>query len=217
MNLGLVTSFIIGGMLMLSIIVMNINLSTSSADLTLTQVNKQHVQTITDMITYDIPKIGFAQNGKVSKYNDPSTGSAFQLIEVADTNRIVFNSDIDNDGEIDEITWELTTEKVYDSQPDLNQNVYKLVRKQNAPSYSEITTEISTGVTKFVINYYDEYGDDKADRMSTPVTGSNLEDIKQIDIQLVIQSKEKIRYSVGSDGRYVTSAWEKRYTPRNLQ
>lgn len=202
---------------MLSIIVMNINLSTSSADLTLTQVNKQHVQTITDMLTYDIPKIGFAQNGKVSKYNDPSTGSAFQLIEVADTNRIVFNSDIDNDGEIDEITWEMTTEKVYDSQPDLNQNVYKLVRKQNAPSYSEITTEISTGVTKFVINYYDEYGDNKADRMTTPVTGSNLENIKQIDIQLVIQSKEKIRYSIGSDGHYVTSAWEKRYTPRNLQ
>lgn len=215
MNLGLVTSFIIGGMLMLSIIVMNINLSTSSADLTLTQVNKQHVQTITDMMTYDIPKIGFAQNGKVSKYNDPSTGTSFKLIELADNDRIVFNSDIDNDGEIDEITWELTDEKVYDSQPELNQSIYKLVRKQNAPSYSEITTDITSGVTKFVINYYDEYGADKSDTLSTPVADPSV--IKQIDIELVIQSKEKIRYSVGSDGRYVTSAWEKRYTPRNLQ
>lgn len=217
MNLGLVTSFIIGGMLMLSIIVMNINLSTSSADLTMTQINKQHVQTITDMLTYDIPKIGFAPNGKVSKYNNPSTGSPYQLIEVADTNKIVFNSDIDNNGEIDKISWELTTEKVYDSQPAKNQNVYKLVRKQNAPSYSEIVTEITSGVTKFYINYYDKYGDEKTDKMTTPVTGSSLEDIKQIDFTLVIQSEEKIKYSVGSDGRYVTSAWEKRYTPRNLQ
>jgi len=215
MNLGLVTSFIIGGMLMLSIIVMNINLSTSSADLTLTQVNKQHVQTITDMLTYDIPKIGFAQNGKVSKYNDPSTGTSFKLIEVADNDRIVFNSDIDNDGEIDEITWELTDEKVYDSQPELNQGVLKLVRKQNAPSYSEIITDITSGVTKFVINYYDEYGAEKADTLSTPVADPSV--IRQIDFELVLQSKEKIRYSIGSDGRYVTSAWEKRYTPRNLQ
>lgn len=215
MNLGLITSFIIGGMLMLSIIAMNLNLSTSSADLTLTQINKQHVQTITDMLTYDIPKIGFAQNGKVSKYNDTSTGSAFDLIEVADNDRLVFNSDIDNDGEIDEITWELTDEKVYDSQPDLNQNVYKLVRKQNAPSYSEITTEITSGVTAFKINYYQQYGDDKSDTLSTPVADPTV--IRQIDIELVIQSKEKIRYSVGSDGRFVTSAWEKRFTPRNLQ
>lgn len=210
MNLGLITSYIIAAMLMLAIITMNINLSTSSSDLTLTQITKQHVQTVTDMLTYDIPKIGFAQNGKVTKYNNPSTGSSYQMIEVADSNRIVFNSDIDNNGSIDRITWELTDEKVYDSDPSKNQDVYVLVRSQNG-----VDTEITLGVKKFKINYYSEYGDNKADKLSTPVSDPST--IKQIDVELVMETKEKIRYSVNSDGRYVASAWEKRFSPRNLQ
>lgn len=209
MNLGLITSYIIAGMLMLAIVTMNINLSTSSSDLTLSQINKQHVQSITDMLTYDIPKIGYAQDGKVTKFTNPSTGSAYQMISVADTNKITFHSDIDNDGDIDQVTWELTANPVSTTN---NPNDYILVRSQNG-----VDTEIKLGVTKFKINYYDEYGDNKTNRMSTPVTGSSLENIKQIDVELVLESKEKIRYSVNADGRYVASAWEKRYTPRNLQ
>ncbi len=209
MNLGLITSYIIAGMLMLAIITMNINLSTSSSDLTLSQIQKQHVQTVTDMLTYDIPKIGFAQGGKVTKYNDPSTGSSYMMIAAADSNRISFHSDIDNDGDIDDVSWEFTTDPVGSTN---NPNDYILVRSQNG-----VDTEITLGVTKFVINYYDQYGDSKANKMSTPVSAANLSTIKQIDIELVIESKEKIRYSVNADGRYVASAWEKRFTPRNLQ
>ena len=210
MNLGLITSYIIAGMLMLAIVTMNINLSTSSSDLTLTQIQKQHVQTVSDMLTYDIPKIGYAQNGKVTAYTDPGTGNPYEMIETAEDDRLVFNSDIDNDGDIDEITWELTNTKVYASDPDKNQDVYVLVRSQNG-----VDTEIKSGVKKFTINYYDEYGESKANKMSTPV--ANTDDIVQIDFELIMESKEKIRYSVNSDGRYVASAWEKRFTPRNLQ
>jgi len=212
MNLGLITSYIIAGMLMLAIVTMNINLSTSSSELTVTQIQKQHVQTVTDMLTYDIPKIGFAQNGKVTAY-EVSPGVNYEMIEVAEDEKLVFNSDIDNDGDIDEITWELTDTKVYDSDPSKNQNVKVLIRSQNG-----VDTEIRSGVKKFTINYYDEYGETKANRMSTPITDPLVRaNIKQIDVELIIESKEKIRYSVNSDGRYVASAWEKRFTPRNLQ
>ncbi|NGP76948.1 hypothetical protein G3570_09910 [Balneolaceae bacterium YR4-1] len=214
MNLGLVTSYIIAGMLMLAIVTMNINLSTSSSDLTLTQITKQHVQTVTDMLTYDIPKIGFAQNGKVTKYNNPDTGTNYNMITIADNNRIRFYSDVDNNGQIDEVTWEFkTSEPVATTN---NPNDFKLVRSQrNMVTNVTESTEITLGVTEFVINYYDEYGDSKINKLSTPV--ANPDNIKQIDIELVMESKEKIRYSVNSDGRYVASAWEKRYTPRNLQ
>lgn len=194
---------------MLSILVMNLNLSTSSSDLTLSQITKQHVQTVTDMLTYDIPKIGFAQDGKVDTYNNPGTGNPYLLIKEADSSKIVFHSDIDNDGDIDEIRWELTADPVANTN---NPNDFVLVRSMNG-----VDTEIRSGVTKFTINYYDEYGEKKAAKMATPVSAANLDDIVQIDIELVIESREKIRYSVGSDGRYVKSAWEKRYTPRNLQ
>lgn len=206
MNLGLITSYIIAGMLMLAIVTMNINLSTSSSELTITQIQKQHVQTVTDMLTYDIPKIGFAQNGKVTTYEE-SPGNFYEMIEVADSDRIVFNSDIDNNNSIDEITWHLTTNEVSSTN---NPNDFILVRSQNG-----VDTEITLGVTKFVINYYDEYGANKVNKLSTPVADPTQ--IRQIDIELVIESKEKIRYTVNSDGRYVASAWEKRFTPRNLQ
>ncbi|MDX1586278.1 MAG: hypothetical protein R3222_06020 [Balneolaceae bacterium] len=214
MNLGLITSYIIAGMLMLAIVTMNINLSTSSSDLTLSQITKQHVQTVTDMLTYDIPKIGFAQNGKVTKYNNPDTGSNYKMITIADSDRLRFYSDVDNNGQIDEVTWEFKTSEPVTTTN--NPNDFKLVRTQRnmATNVSE-TTEITLGVTEFVINYYDEYGDNKTNKLSTPV--ANPDNIKQIDIELVMESKEKIRYSVNSDGRYVASAWEKRYTPRNLQ
>jgi hypothetical protein len=214
MNLGLITSYIIAGMLMLAIITMNINLSTSSSDLTLTQIQKQHVQTVTDMMTYDIPKIGFAQNGKVTTYNNPDTGTSYNMITTADDNRIRFYSDIDNNGQIDEITWWFDTSDAVTTTN--NPNDFKLVRTQrNMATNVTESTEITLGVTKFVINYYDEYGDSKANKLSTPVADPST--IKQIDIELVIESKEKIRYSVNADGRYVASAWEKRFTPRNLQ
>lgn len=216
MNLGLITSYIIAGMLMLAIVTMNINLSTSSSDLTLSQITKQHVQTVTDMLTYDIPKIGFAQNGKVTKYNNPDTGTNYNMVTIAEDNRIRFYSDVDNNGQIDEVTWWFKTSDPVTSTN--NPNDFKLVRTQrNMATNVTETTEITLGVTEFVINYYDEYGDSKANKMSTPITGATLDNIKQIDIELIMESKEKIRYSVNSDGRYVASAWEKRYTPRNLQ
>lgn len=214
MNLGLITSYIIAGMLMLAIVTMNINLSTSSSDLTLTQITKQHVQTVTDMLTYDIPKIGFAQNGKVTKYNNPDTGSKYNMITIANDDRIRFYSDVDNNGQIDEVTWEFKTSEPVTTTN--NPNDFKLVRTQrNMVTNVTESTEITLGVTEFVINYYDQYGDNKTNKLSTPV--ANPDNIKQIDIELIMESKEKIRYSVNSDGRYVASAWEKRYTPRNLQ
>lgn len=214
MNLGLITSYIIAAMLMLAIITMNINLSTSSSDLTLTQITKQHVQTVTDMLTYDIPKIGFAQNGKVTKYNNPDTGSSYDMITIAEADKVRFYSDIDNNGQIDEITWWFNTSDPVNSTS--NPDDYKLIRTQrNMATNVTESTEITLGVTEFVINYYDEYGDSKANKLSTPVADPST--IKQIDIELIMESKEKIRYSVSSDGRYVASAWEKRFSPRNLQ
>lgn len=210
MNLGLVTSYIIAGMLMIAVIMMNINLSSSSTELTLTQTTKQHVQTITDMITYDIPKIGFAMNDKVTAdiYDHPISGK-YRMIEVADSNRIVFNSDIDNDGTIEKVTWQFTTNAVTTSE---NPDDYILLRKVGTDE-----TEITLGVTHFRIRYYDLYGEPQAGKMSTPVASADLESIRQIEIKLVVQSRQKVRYNVNSDGRYVTSAWEKRFTPRNLQ
>ena len=194
---------------MISIVIMNMNVSNSSFELTMTQTTKQHVQTVADMLSYDIPKIGYARQGKVSKYPDPSNGgNPYSFIETAASNKITFNSDIDNSGTIDTITWELTSDEVSSTS---NPSDFILVRNVNGD-----ITEIKNGVSKFSINYYDRFGENKTDKMTTPVTGSALNDIVQIEIELVIESSETINYSFFSDGRYVRSSWDKRFTPVNL-
>jgi hypothetical protein len=188
---------------------MNLNLSSNSAELTLTQITKEHVSTVSEMLSYDITKIGYAQGGKVTEFINPATGNPYTMISYADSNTVTFNGDVDNDGNIDTISWELTDNEVATTE---NPNDLILVRKQGTEE-----TKIKVGVTRFSISYFDTYGEQKANRMNTPITGPDLEIIKQIEIELELQSRETISYRPGDDGRYISSAWQKRFTPRNLE
>lgn len=209
MNLGLVTSYVIAGVLFVAIVMMNLNLSSSSSELTVTQITKQHVATISEMLSYDITKIGYAQNGIVTDFTNPATGDAYKMISYADSNKITFNGDVDNNGSIDDITWEFTNSEVSTTD---NPNDFILIRKQGSEE-----TEIRIGVTRFHIAYYNKYGEQKENRMSTPISGSSLNNIKQIEIELILQSGETISYRPGDEGRYISSVWQKRFTPRNLE
>lgn len=200
MNLGLVTSFVIGGILLVSILMMNINLSISSQEMTLTQMTGQHTKAIADMVTHDIPKIGYNRSSKTNpKFN------------VADSNKITFYSNIDNsaDGSVEEITWVLTTTPVSATS---NPNDYVLKRIQDG-----VSTDITLGVTQFTINYYDQYGVSESGKMTTPISSSDFDKIKQIEIKLVVQSEQQLKTSVNGSGRYIRSAWEKRFSPPNLE
>lgn len=209
MNLSLITSYVIAGVLFVAIVMMNLNLSSNSSELTLTQTTKEHVSTISEMVSYDITKIGYAQSGKVSEFTNPATGDAYQMISFADSNKIIFSGDVDNDGTIDTITWEFTDTEVNTSE---NPNDFVLIRRHGSED-----TNIRLGVTRFKIAYFDDYGEKKINRMTTPISGSDLGNIKQIEVELVIQSSETISYRPGDDGRYISSAWQKRFSPRNLE
>ncbi|MDX1587055.1 MAG: hypothetical protein R3222_09930, partial [Balneolaceae bacterium] len=99
MNLGLVTSYIIAGMILVTMTTMTMNLSNSSTELTMTNMEKQHLNAISEMVIHDIPQIG---------YNRETLTDT--MIVVADSNRIVFDSNIDNstDGKVERVTWEYT-------------------------------------------------------------------------------------------------------------
>lgn len=201
MNLGLVTSYIIGGLLMLAILMMNINLSSSSSELSMSETTKERTSAIAEMITWDIPKIGYDLVEKI----DPDT--AFVQ---ADSNKITFWSNVDNSGGVEQITWEFTTNPVTSTS---NPNDFILRRVENG-----VATNITLGVTRFLIRYYDEYGDiDKSQKMTTPIAPANFANIRQIEIEIVCESAERLRTTVSADGRYIKSAWEKRFSPANLE
>lgn len=205
MDLGIVTSYVIAGMIFLAITMMTLSLSQSTTELTLNQNARKNVQTVGEMLNYDIPKIGY---NKVERIGSGS-------IDSATSNRITFKSNIDNsdDETIETVTWEFTDKPIAASG---NPNDYVLRRSQNWGKTGQDVTEITLGVTNFSIRYYSEYGQTEANAMATPVTGADLDKIKQIEIELEAESPAAIGNRSGSD-RYLRSAWKKRFSPGNLE
>jgi len=199
MNIGLVTSYIIAGIIMLSIFAMNMSLSNSSTELTINNMKKRHLSAVSETFSSDISKMGYNLNEKVSP-----------IITAADTNKISFRSNIDNsaDGSVETLTWELTSNEVTTTE---NPNDYILNRSVDGDM-----REIKLGVTKFVIRYYDTYGAAKDDSMSTPVSSADFSDIRQIRIMIELQSANKINLNTDG-GYYVRTMWEKRISPPNLE
>jgi hypothetical protein len=206
MNMGLVTSFVVGGILLIGILSLNMSMSNSSTELTLTQTTREKATGVQEMINHDIHKIGFNRNNKTSPV----------LVE-ADSHKIAFHSNIDNstDNSVELITWEFTNTSLGNGNP----NAYVLKRTVEDVDTGSIISEtpIRVGVTNFNIKYLDEYGQPVSNHMSTPVASSDLNSIRQLYITLELQSSAKVYQNTGDDGRFVRTIWEKRFSPPNLE
>lgn len=202
MNYGIITSFVIAGMVLLAIFTMNTSVSQSSVELTMSRNVKHHVNTVSDMISHDLSKIGYNWMGMI---DDP--------IQTADSAKIVFFSNIDNDksNTAERVTWKFTNSEVTSS---ANPNDYVLQRTvMNKSGSTTITkTDITLGITNFNLNYYSKVGSDTP--MATPV--SNPENIKQIEVELILESRVEFSRNRSSSGRYIQSVWQKRFSPINL-
>lgn len=205
MNVNLVTSYIIAGIILMSMLMMNIRVSNSSAEITLTQITREKAATITEMIYDDIPNIG---------YNLKSTTT--DLITIADSSKIQFYRKIDplTSGNPELITWTLTDVSVAETQ---NPND-KVLHRKVVTNGVEVITEIKLGVTDFRVWYFDEHGlstlPEDGEYLSMPVSSAMRDSIKQIYIALELQSPEPIME--GGQPRYIKSVWEKRFSPGNL-
>ncbi|MDZ7715674.1 MAG: hypothetical protein U5J95_05615 [Balneolaceae bacterium] len=199
MNIGIVTSYLVAGIILLSIIMMNVSLSNSSTELTLTNMKRQHMSGITQTITSDFNKMGY----NLTELLDP-------IFLAADSNRISFRSNIDNssDGSVETVTWTLTTTEDSNSE---NPNDYILTR-----SVDGNTMEIKQGVTRFSLRYYDTYGAPLNNNMAMPVSSSDFDQIRQIKVLIELQSKEMINTNTSGSSYYVKTFWEKRLSPPNL-
>lgn len=206
MNFGLVISYIIAGIIMLSIIKMNISVSQSATELTITQITREKTSAVTELISHDLQKMGYNR-----------TARANPAVKVANNNKIQFYSNINNssDNSAELITWELTNTGIPDTK---NPNDFVLTRSiEDTATGSIEQTSISLGVTQFRVSYFDDYGEPLSDSLTTPVTGTPLTEIKQLYIKIGLEAAEKTYNRAGDDGRYALSVWEKRFSPPNLE
>jgi len=207
MNIGLVTSYVIGGMLLIGILAMNMSLSSSSTELTLTQTTREKAKGVKEFITHDIQKMGYNREGKTTP-----------ILEVGESNKIVFYSNIDDtesnqNTDVEKVTWEFPGAPLDKGNP----NAYELVRTVEHLDTGNIEkTPIRLGVTNFEIKYFDEYGKSLSHAMSPPLSSSELTNVVQLYITLELQSSAKINQNTGAGG-FVRTIWEKRFSPPNLE
>lgn len=207
MNIGLITSYIIAGVILISLLMMNMRVSSSSAEITLSHITREKTLAITEMLYYDIPNMGY------DRFNTTP-----DVITIADSSKIQFFRKIDRftAGDPELITWELTNNPVSET-PNPNDKV--LLRTVEKNGVEEVT-EIRQGVTRFRLWYFDEHGlsslPSDGQFLSTPVSAALRDSIKQVYVALELQSAEPLRINANNQ-RYVRSAWEKRFSPNNLE
>lgn len=197
MNINVLTTFIIAGILFLMLAYMNRGVSNNSNELIVSQSKQAQKIDIQSIISNDFPKIGFDFNTSIDS-----------LIVEADSSKIVFKSNLDNssDGSIERVTWEFSTDDVTSTS---NPND-KILRR----TVDSDITEILLGVTTFRIDYYDSYG--STTPLSTPLSTADIDNLRQIQVTIEVQSAELVSPTYGGDSNYITTIWTKRFTPRNL-
>jgi hypothetical protein len=211
MNLGIVISYIIAGMILLSIAMMNIRVQNSTAELTITQIVREHVVSITDILNDDLPNMGYDVNRTTLQNDDVGN----RILHYANANRIRFYRNLSNDPTRtpDRITWELIDDNPASGNPNIK-TLARIVEFESAGTPD--TTKIRLGVTEFQLRYYDTVGAPLSSNMSPPGSGLNLSDVKQIHVVLEVQSREPVYNRATGPGRFVRTVWDKRFTPSNL-
>lgn len=197
MNIGIITSTIVAGILILILAVTNLNIQSSAQELVISQMKQVQTTAVSDIISNDFPKIGYASIGDIDS-----------AITSANSTSITFYSNLDNSGDnsIEKVTWEFLTTEIATTD---NPNDKVLRRSVNGD-----VTDIEIGVVDFEIRYYSSFG--STTPMVTPISSANLATIRQIEVEVTLQSSENISSINNNTPTYVQNTWVKRFTPRNL-
>lgn len=194
MDTGIIISYIIGGILLLAILFINLNVGQSSTELTLRQMTQKNISTASEIFSHDMQKVGF---DKFRKINDP--------ILVADSNRIQFQSNIDNSGSTEIIEWYFDPNATITSSTHPDARSLKRIIGTN-------NIDINMGITTFKLAYYDS----TLSEIPTPVTSQSARnDIRHIKVEMAISSKEKMGTTNGKT-QYIQSPFKKIFTPKNI-
>lgn len=137
MNLGLATSFIIGGMLLLSLLVLNNRISMNSAQTTLTEMTRQATTTISEMVNHDLRRLGM--------------GTGANRFSHASERRLVFFGAQD-DNLPAQVEWMFDESLIpANSQNPRERVLFRIVDND--------TTRIELGVIDFRFRYFNSAGD----------------------------------------------------------
>ena len=198
--MDIVGSTIIGGAILFLVFKTSDMMTDLSFQNTLDVATQSNSRTIADMINYDFYKIG---------YHESVTGPR-PIIEIADSDRIRFRSDIDNNGTVDTVEYSESAPYEVAGSASRFRVLYRNV-------ISSARTGANVGLTSFQLSYYDTMGV-RID-LPTPTDSSSLRRIQSIKIQMMIRNPMALDTVTAStlDTTFAATYWEKWISPKNLR
>ncbi|MCK9210381.1 MAG: hypothetical protein M0P61_06025 [Ignavibacteriaceae bacterium] len=186
--LDILGSFITGATIILVIMNLNFQITTSQRENFFSSISQTEVVNFANIIENDIYKIGYRT-------------STANIITTADSIAIQFYADIDND---------TTAEQVY-----YNLGTASELSGTTNPSDRPVYRKVGTGNSNLIgtaysmqISYYDSIGNQL--QYSSLSSQSTRNRIKKIGIDYVFESPYPV------DGKYQRVQWKKFINPRNL-
>lgn len=208
MNLGLILSYIVAGIITMALLTMNMGVNRSTAELTVLNMKKNHMTSITEVLEYDISKLAYEISGPIS-----------DAIKTADSTEFSFEADLDNDGDIDRVTWNFTNLPAA-STANPNDRILRrtYINDVNNTALIPVNTDITDivlGAVDMNFEYYANTGSGTA--LSTPILlQAARNNITQIQVSLTLESDITISSNVSDAGRRVRTHYEKLFSPVNL-
>lgn len=196
--LDLVSSVIVGGILMLILFRLNDAAVENNYVYGGEAIAQSNLVEIVQLVEHDFRKIGYCKDwGKIP---DPS-----KSILTASQNQIEFLTDEDNDGEIDNIKYYLgTTDQLLNTPNPNDKMLYRVVN-------NETPKGANLGVTQFDLLYFDAMGN----QLSFPITVPSEIYTMQINIKV----EDAYGYNrVNDEEKYASAFWRQvRLASRNLK
>lgn len=196
--LDIVGSFVVAGFLFLTTMRLNqAAMETSSAYHT--QLDLQtNMTTLVGILEFDLRKIGYCRD--FTKIPDPT-----KALRVADSSRIRFYCDYNNDGNLDSIEYYIgDTSEVTSSPNPRDRYLYKKINT-GTPQMMNL------GVTVFKFKYYDALGDP----VPFPVTDPRIVSSMEVSVQVEAPDPYEQKY-VTDPFAYETFWRQMRLVSRNL-
>lgn len=195
--LDILSSMIISGLLLLSALSMNERATSNTFETEASLTVQQNITSIVENLEWDFRLIGYCANDTIP---------ANTFIISGDTNEITFQADVNNDGSMDTVSWDMEPWRIPGCP---NPNVRMLVRKVSGINGVSQVDSSNLGVTEFRLRYFNELGD----TVGTPFIGDTA-GVQVIEVTVTVQP---VNAYADTSNKRIFSTWrETRLVSKNL-
>lgn len=187
-------SVIVSSFVILMLVGFNVQMSTFSYDMFSSTLTQGNAVVTGQILEYDLYKIGYRASG--------------QKISFADSTKIIYSTDLENNGSLDSVCYYIGTIENLSSTP--NPIDRPLYRSQNGQSPIQIAAISNLkDSTNSIIPYF-SYLDSAGVKIVNPNTVALRKNIRTIKVAMRLQAPEAI------EGIYQGVDWERTIRPKNL-